>query len=138
MKKNCRSSKKKEERNNNSTVAVIEEVQDALLLLVDCFIDSWVMDSGVSFHTTTCYEIMENYLAENYGKVYLSDGEPTDIVGIGDVNFRMSNGSIRKIPKVKHVLKLMRNLMSVGQLDDEGHNVTFRAAKVTKEAMVVA
>ena len=34
-------------------LAVIEEVHDALLLAVDSSLDDWVLDSGVSFHTTT-------------------------------------------------------------------------------------
>lgn len=36
--------------------------------------------------------------------------------------------------------KLMQNLISVGQLDDEGHNVTFICGdwKVSKGAMLVA
>ena len=32
--------------------AVTEEVQDALLLAIDNSLDDWVLDLGVSFHTT--------------------------------------------------------------------------------------
>uniref|UniRef100_A0A0D3CLF9 Uncharacterized protein n=1 Tax=Brassica oleracea var. oleracea TaxID=109376 RepID=A0A0D3CLF9_BRAOL len=68
---------------------------------------------------------MENYVAGNYGKVYLADGLPLDIVGIGDINLKMSDGRVWKITKVRHVPKLMRNMISVGQLDDTGHDVNF-------------
>ncbi|XP_068657893.1 secreted RxLR effector protein 161-like [Aristolochia californica] len=56
------------------------------------------------------------------------------------LSLKMSNGSVWKIHKVRHVPKLMRNLISVRQLDDEGHIVTFNgaASQVTKGAMVVA
>ena len=42
--------------------------------------------------------------------------------------------------KARHVPKLMRNLISIGQLDDEGYTTTFGdgAWKVSKGAMVVA
>ena len=83
---------------------------------------------------------MENYVAENHGKVYLADGEPLNIITIGDVRLKMANGSIWKIQKVRHVPRLMRNLISVGQLDDESHSVIFCNGgwKVTKCAIVVA
>lgn len=91
MKKNCRISKKKKEKNNNSSNAVGEEVQDVLLLLVDNFIDSQVMDLSVPFSITSHHEITEDYVAGNYGNVQTSVGELMDIVGIGDINLRMSN-----------------------------------------------
>ena len=59
---------------------------------------------------------------------------------MGDVNLKMPNGSVWKIHKMRHVPGLMKNLISVGQLDDEGHNVVFNNGnlKVTKGAMMVA
>ena len=61
-------------------------------------------------------------------------------IGIGDVSLKMANGSTWNIHKVKHVPKLIRNLIFVGQLDDEGYAVSFsnRMWKVTKGAMVIA
>ena len=42
--------------------------------------------------------------------------------------------------KVQHILDPKRNLISVGQLDDEGHAILFVGGtwKVTKGAMVLA
>ncbi|PON34519.1 hypothetical protein PanWU01x14_343800 [Parasponia andersonii] len=77
-------------------------------------IDSWILDSGASFHTTAHRDVLENYVTGNYGKVYLADGELLDIVGMGDIRLKMSNGSVWKIQKVRHVPRLMRNLISVG------------------------
>ncbi|XP_073014594.1 uncharacterized protein [Primulina eburnea] len=71
-------------------------------------VDSWVMDSGASFHTTGNRDVFDNYIAGDYGKVFLADGKPLEII--------------------------------VGQLDDEGHKVTFGDGswKVKKGAMIVA
>ena len=46
----CKSPKKKNE--DDFANVVTEEVQDALLLVVDSPLDDWVLDSGPSFHTT--------------------------------------------------------------------------------------
>ena len=45
----CKSPKKKNE--DDFANVVTEEVQDALLLVVDSPLDDWVLDSGPSFHT---------------------------------------------------------------------------------------
>ena len=44
------------------------------------------------------------------------------------------------LEKVRHILDLRRNLISVGQLDDEGHAILFVGGtwKVTKGARVLA
>ena len=163
IKKNCRAPPKKEDNTRGGANAVTHEIVYALVVsvdsprkikahdatanttkasisYVDSPVDSWVLDSGASFHTTPHHNIMENYVAGNYGKVYLADGLPLDIVGIGDINLKMSDGRVWKITKVRHVPKLMRNLISVGQLDDTGHDVNFGggAWRVKKGSMVVA
>ena len=98
------------------------------------------MDSGVSFHTTPHREIIQNYVAGDFGKVYLADGSALDVVGMGDVRILLPNGSIWLLEKVRHILELRRNLISVGQLDDEGHAILFVGGtwKVTKGARVLA
>ena len=68
---------------------------------------------------------MENHVSGHYGKVYVADGKPLDIVGIGDIRLKKRNDSMWKIHKVRRVPKLICNLISVRQLDDERHNVTF-------------
>ncbi|RVW87889.1 Retrovirus-related Pol polyprotein from transposon TNT 1-94 [Vitis vinifera] len=138
FKRQCKSPKKKNE--DDSANAVTEEVQDALLLAVDSPLDDWVLDSGASFHTTPHREIIQNYVAGDFGKVYLADGSALDVVGLGDVRISLPNGSVWLLEKVRHIPDLKRNLISVGQLDDEGHAILFVGGtwKVTKGARVLA
>ena len=98
------------------------------------------MDSGVSFHTIPHREIIQNYVAGDFGKVYLADGSALDVVGMGDIRILLPNGSVWLLEKVRHILDLRRNLISVGQLDDEGHAILFVSGtwKVTKGARVLA
>ena len=53
--------------------------------------------------------------------MYLADGSTLDVVGMGDIWILLPNGSVWLLEKVRHIPNLRRNLISVGQLDDEGH-----------------
>ena len=55
----------------------------------------------------------------------MTDGSALDVVGMGDVQILLPNGSVWLLEKVRHILDLRRNLISVGQLDDEGHAILF-------------
>ena len=60
-----------------------EEIYDALILSVDSLMESWILDSRASFHSTSYKENMQNYIAGNFGKVYLVDDELLKICGEG-------------------------------------------------------
>ena len=70
----------------------------------------------------------------------MADGSALDVVGLGDVRISLPNGSVWLLEKVRHIPDLRRNLISVGQLDDEGHAILFVNGtwKVTKGARVLA
>ena len=72
--------------------------------------------------------------------MYLADGSALDVEGMGDVQILLPNGSVWLLEKVRHIPDLRRNLISVGQLDDEGHAILFVGGtwKVTKGARILA
>ena len=98
------------------------------------------MNLGALFYTTPHHEIIQNYGAGDFGKVYLADGLTLDVVGMGDIRILLPNGSVWLLEKVRHVPNLRRNLISVGKHDDEGHAILFVGGtwKVTKGAKVLA
>ena len=98
-----------------------------------------MIDSGASFHATSRRNIFQNYVKGELGKVYLGDDEPCDIDGKGNVMVSLSNGSTLKLRNVKHIPKLKRNLISVGQFVDGGMKIIFDGDvyKITKGAMVI-
>ena len=96
FKKNCKELKKKTD-NDTVNVVAIEEVHDALFLSVDSPLDSWILDSGASFHAIPIREILENYVAENFEKVYLANGTALDVVDTGDVCIRVHSDSVWKL-----------------------------------------
>ena len=68
------------------------------------------------------------------------DGAVLDVVGMEDVWILLPNGSVWLLEKVRHILDLRRNLISVGQLDDERYAILFVGGiwKVTKGVRVLA
>ena len=72
--------------------------------------------------------------------MYLADGSALDVVGLEDIRISLPNGFVWLLEKVRHIPDLRRNLISIGQLDDEGHAILFVGGtwKVTKGARVLA
>ncbi|KAL5826235.1 hypothetical protein ACOSQ4_018032 [Xanthoceras sorbifolium] len=136
--RDCRAPKK--DTGTQESANVTEEAGDAMILSVNSPIESWILDSGASFHATPCREIMGNYVNGNFGKVHLADDETLKIVGKGDIRLKLPNGSTWKLQGVRHIPGLKRNLISIGQLDGEGYCTTFSGCewKITKGALVVA
>jgi hypothetical protein len=89
----------------------IEEVHAAPLLSVDSPLDSWVLDSRASFHTTPICEVFKNYMVRDFRKVYFADKTALDVVGLGDVSIRVRSDLVWKLQKVKHILELKKNLI---------------------------
>ena len=104
FRRQCKIPKKKNK--DDSANAITEEVHDTLLLTIDSPLDDWVLDSGVSFHTTPHREIIENYVAGDFGKVYLVDGTTLDVVVMGDVQILLPNGSVWLLEKVRNIPNL--------------------------------
>ncbi|CAM8956737.1 unnamed protein product [Rhodiola kirilowii] len=130
----------KSECKAQSANAATEEIAEALMLSVSSPLESWVLDSGASFHSCSNADIMKHYRSGDFGKVYLADDEPFEVMGKGDVQIKAPNGSVLQLHDVRHIPDLKRNLLSVGQLDDEGYAVTFGCStyKITKGSMVIA
>ena len=72
--------------------------------------------------------------------MYLADGTALDVVGMEDVRILLPKGSVWLLEKIRHMPNLRRNLISVGQLDDERHAILFVGGtwKVTKGIRVLA
>ena len=57
-------------------------LQDALILSLDNTTDSWVVDSGASFHATPNKKYFQDYVQDDFGQVLLGDDDPLKIVGM--------------------------------------------------------
>jgi hypothetical protein len=143
LKKNCRAPKKQRDgqQEKNEEANVIGDVlQDALILSVDNIYESWVVDSGASFHATPHRKHFLDYVQGDFGQVQLGDDAPCKIVGMGKVKIKQKNGNQRLLKEVRHVPDLRKNLISIGKLESEGCISIFtnKAWKFTKGSLVVA
>jgi len=57
--------------------ATFEETLDnnALILSIDSPIESWILDLGVLFQSSSCKELMHNFVIEKFEKFYLANDE---------------------------------------------------------------
>ena len=69
----------------------------------------------------------------------MGDDAPCKIVGIGKVVIKLYNGNEWLIKDVRHILAMKRNLISTGQLGDNGCLSTLGKTwwKITKGALVI-
>ena len=79
-KTDCWNQKKNEgdEPNGDKEVNVVSKKidEDALLLSLESIDDSWVLDSGASFHAKPCRGYFIDYVQGDFGVIYLGDNEP--------------------------------------------------------------
>ena len=70
----------------------------------------------------------------------MANSSTLDVLGMGDVRILLPNGSVWLLEKVRHIPDPRRNLIFIGQLDDEGHAILFVGGtwKVTKGARVLS
>lgn len=83
------------------------------------------MDSGASFHAFPSKDMMLNFRAGNFCKVCFVDDETLEIEGMGDINLRISLGTIWALKDVRYTPGLKKMLICVGQLDDYGYRAIF-------------
>ncbi|XP_076951977.1 uncharacterized protein LOC143625559 [Bidens hawaiensis] len=126
----------------NTAKQVNEGISDdeALFCSVDSMVDSWVMDSGSSFHAMHNGKTMVNQKVGDFGKVRIANGDVLDVTGMGDVNLVTPLGTVWNLKNVRVIPSLKRRLISVSQLDELGMEVKFGGGKwkLTKASLVIA
>ncbi|VFQ90194.1 unnamed protein product [Cuscuta campestris] len=128
---------------NDKKVNIAEgSASDEEVLLTCCAessVDSWVIDSGASYHATHSGEELQNLVIGDFGKVRLADDRALEVTGMGDIVLKTPVG-FWTLKDVRVVPALKKSLISVRQLDEQGHEVKFRDGqwKVVKGNLVMA
>ena len=84
--------------------------------------ESWLIDSGASFHHREWFYEYEKY---DGGDVFLGDDRKARIVGCGKVKLKLQGGRIRTLPGVLHIPALDENPISISKMDDAGVQTVF-------------
>ncbi|VFQ94746.1 unnamed protein product [Cuscuta campestris] len=104
------------QENEISTVVgnASDDDSDALILNMESYVDSWVMDSGASFHAMHSGEAMVNLQKGDFGKVKLGNGKILKVTGMGDIDLKTSFGTTWSLQNVRVIPRLKTKLISVG------------------------
>ena len=75
----------------------------------------------------------------NGGKMMMGNSQTCQVEGIGSMSIKMFDGVVRHLTNVRYVLRLTKNLISLGILDDARYmnNIEAGSMKVCKGSMVV-
>ena len=101
--------------------------------------DEWLCDLACSFHMCFRKEWFFNFTELDGSVVYLADNQPCKIDGIGSISLKNHDGSTRVLTDVRYILKLEKNLISLGTLESKGFTIIMQNGilKVVSGALVV-
>ncbi|PHT67560.1 hypothetical protein T459_27047 [Capsicum annuum] len=88
-------------------------------------VESWILDSDASFHSSPSKEVFQNFKFKYFGKVYLANNKSLAIEGKGDVCIKTLAENQWTLENIRYVPDLKRNLISVSQLDSTGYVIEF-------------
>ena len=104
----------------------VEEDEDDLSLMVQeskDVSDSRVLDSGCSRHICAEKKMFTTYQEVVNKVVTLPNHEKTKVEGVGEVKLKLHNDQVKDLTNIRNVLKLKRNIISVGSLDKKGYTI---------------
>jgi hypothetical protein len=86
----------------------------------------WVLDTGATNHMTGSRHLFAELDTGVTGTVRFGDGSVVDIEGKGAVLFALKSGEHRRLDGVYYIPWLMTNIVSLGQMDEEGLKVVIK------------
>ena len=88
-------------------------------------VESWILDSVASFHSSPSKELFQNFKSGYFGKVYLANNKALKIEGKGNVCIKTTSENQWTLEDVRYIPGIKKNLISVGQLDSTGYVAEF-------------
>ncbi|KAK8926344.1 hypothetical protein KSP39_PZI018272 [Platanthera zijinensis] len=86
--------------------------------------DSWIMDTGCSFHMCPNIEWFSSIRHCGGGRVRMGNQSECEISGVGSIRIRMFDGVVRTLTDVRYVPELRKSLLSLGTLEAAGYSYT--------------
>ncbi|KAH9657504.1 hypothetical protein KPL70_023101 [Citrus sinensis] len=99
----------------------------------------WILDTGATYHLCPIKEWFMDFRNLESGAVVMENDQPCRTMGIGAIRFKVFDGMVRELKKVRFVPALKKNLISVGALEAKGYKVTIEdgTMKFTHGVMVI-
>ncbi|KAF8725661.1 hypothetical protein HU200_020204 [Digitaria exilis] len=83
----------------------------------------WILDTGATNHMTGARSAFAELDSGIRGTVRFGDGSTVGIEGRGTVLFQCKTGEHQKLTGVYHIPRLTANIISLGQLEEEGFKI---------------
>ena len=140
IKRNC--PRRKDGNGPNNYVGVAEDYGDILTVsegINTSPCDDWILDSGCTMHVCSRRDYFETFQESKGGSLFMANGVPCKIDGVGMVKIMMHDGVVRHLDDVAYVPKIRRNLISIGRMDSMGCKCSFAdgAMEITCDNMVL-
>ena len=84
----------------------------------------WYLDNGASNHMTGQRSKFRDLDEKITGQVKFGDGSMVRIKGKGSISFKCKTGEERLLKEVYYIPSLCNNIISLGQLSEEGDKIT--------------
>ena len=87
-----------------------------------CHLDAseWVLDTGSPYLICPRRELFASFEELDGGLISMGDDHTCQMVGKGIVRIRMYDETLRELKKKRYILRMTKNLSSVGALEAEG------------------
>nr|ABA97036.1 retrotransposon protein, putative, Ty1-copia subclass [Oryza sativa Japonica Group] len=114
---------------------------DCLIVFAGCVAghDEWIFDTACLFHICINRDWFSSYkFVQNGDVVRMGDDNPREIVGIGSVQIKTHDGMTRTLKDMRHIPRMVRNLISLSTFDAEGYKYSSSGGvvKVSKGSLV--
>ncbi|GKC92997.1 hypothetical protein Tco_1158439, partial [Tanacetum coccineum] len=106
-----------------------DNVDVMMVMSVEQLLD-WIMNSRGSYHMTYRIDYLVDFKEYYSDNVLLGDGSKCGVRGMSKVSVQMKDGSSLVSDNVMYVLKLRRNLISLGTFKKEGYTVKMQSGKI--------
>ena len=90
----------------------------------------WWLDSGANIHVCFDRDLFKSYQKSSGGSVTLGNDSVAQVLGIGDIELKMTSGKTLILKGVRHVPEVRRNLVSGSSLVQQGYKVVMESNKV--------
>ena len=90
----------------------------------------WWIDTGAGIHICSDRSWFSSYQVSNGRTVIMANGAETRVLGVGQVNLKLTSGKVLTLHGVQHVPNIRRNLISGSLLVQQGFRLVFESNKV--------
>ncbi|CAL5397431.1 unnamed protein product [Camellia sinensis] len=90
----------------------------------------WWLDSGTNMHVCFDCGYFKTFQKSSGGSVTLGNGSIAPILGIGDIDLKMTSGKILTLRDVRYVPEVRRNLISGSCLVQLGYKIVMESNKI--------